>query len=60
MLRHLLGFLMEEVLQSLRLVEHVLVVQPAQRHGRGVLRAEQLVPGRQLCVVPPRLVQRPN
>ena len=47
MLRHLLGFLMEEVLQSLRLVQHVLVVQPAQRHGRGELRTELLEPGRQ-------------
>ena len=58
MLRHLLGFLMEEVLQSLRLVQHVLVVQPAQRHSRGELRTELLVPDRQLRVVPPQLLQR--
>ena len=46
----------EEVLQSLhldglvldapRLVEHVLVIQPAPLHSRGVLRAELLVPRR--------------
>ena len=55
MLRHLLGFLAEEILQSLHLDD--LVVQPAPLHGRGVLRAEQLVPDRQLRVVPPQLRQ---
>ena len=32
--------------KALRLVEHVLVVQPALLHGRDVLRAELLVYGR--------------
>ena len=31
-------------------------VQPAPLHGRGVLRAELLVPGRQLRVAPPQLL----
>ena len=36
----------------------VLVAQPAPLHGRGVLGTELLVPGRQLRVVPPQLLQR--
>ena len=56
MLRHLLGFLAEEILQSLHLDD--LVVQPAPLHGRDVLSAELVVSGCKLRVAPPQLLQR--
>ena len=62
----LLDLLLEEVLPNLhldglvlyppRLAKHVLVIQPAPLHGRGVLRAELLVQCRQPRVVPSQLL----
>ena len=54
LVRHLLGLLEEEVLQSIhldglvldppRVVEHVLVIQAAPLHGCGVLRSHSYFP----------------
>ena len=56
LVRHLLTLLVKEALHLDGLVLVEQVSKPAPLHGRGLLRAELLVPGRQLRVVPPQLL----